>query len=114
MSCFAEGQAASEGRPCAPPGAVRPPAPSRPLWPLLSPPAPPGSKGHTQASGTGCSASSIPALFSFRGCPPKYPALWRQRQPCRPPGNTLESLGPAGGPLGQPKPRLAGRRAFQG
>ena len=33
------------------------------------------SKGRTQASGTRRrSASSIPALFSFRGRPPKYPA----------------------------------------
>ena len=69
---------------------------------------------HTQASGTGCSASSIPALFSFRGCPPKYPVLWRRRQPRRPPGNTLESLSRAGvGPLGQPTP-AAGGRAFRG
>lgn len=99
VSGFAEGQAASGGmslcpgpRGCSP--ATARPAPSRPPWPLPSPPAPPGSKHHTQASGTGCSASSIPALFSFRGCPPKYSALWRQRQPHRPPGSTLESLGP--------------------
>lgn len=42
-----------------------------PPAPLCSPP--PDSKCHTQASGTACAASSIPALFSFRGRPPKYP-----------------------------------------
>ena len=109
-------QAALEGRPCAPPGPQgrRPPAPSHPLWPLPSPPAPPGSKCHTQASGTGCSASSIPALFSFRGCPPKYPALWRQRQPCRPPGNTLESLGPGRGASGAAKATAGWREGIPG
>ena len=109
-------QAALEGRPCAPPGPQgrRPPAPSRPLWPLPSPPAPPGSKCHTQASGTGCSASSIPALFSFRGCPPKYPALWRQRQPCRAPGNTLESLGPGRGASGAAKATAGWREGIPG
>lgn len=52
-------------------------------------------------------ASSIPALFSLRGRPPKYPARWRRRQPWGPPGNTLESLGLAG-PSGPPNQRLAG------
>ena len=71
------------------------------------------SKGRTQASGTRRrSASSIPALFSFRGRPPKYPARWRQQQPRRPPGNALESLGRAGASRAA-KP-AAGGRAFQG
>ena len=52
-------------------------------------------------------ASSIPALCSLRGRPPKYPARWRRRQPWGPPGNTLESLGLAG-PSGPPNQRLAG------
>lgn len=52
-------------------------------------------------------ASSIPALFSFRGRPPKYPARWRRQQPRGPPGNALESLGLAGA-SGPPNQRLAG------
>lgn len=55
----------------------------------------PSFQRRTQPSGTPCSASSIPALFSLRGRPPKYPACWRRQQP-RAPGDALESLGLAG------------------
>lgn len=70
------------------------PAPLPPL--LAARTSLPGLRCRTQALGTRCSASSIPALFSFRGHPPKYPACWRQRPPQGPPGNALEILSLAG------------------
>ena len=86
-----------------------------PPWPLPSPPAPPAPSATPKPQGQDAQPPAFPPSFPLGDVPQNTQPSGGGGSLVGPLGTHLKALAqPGWGPLGQPKPRLAGGRAFRG